>query len=82
MRRLGICAWALLLAGCGDDTQVEVPVEPPCASHELLLPDGTVAAEGQGKYLKMPIDRISDFDYETQQWRVAESPDDPSEIEL
>lgn len=49
---------------------------------ELLLEDGTVAAEGHGRYLKLPIDRISDFDYRTQEWKVNPSPDDPTEIEL
>jgi len=49
---------------------------------ELLLPDGTVAAEGVGKYLKMPIERIADFDLETQGWGVYACDDDPREVEL
>jgi len=49
---------------------------------ELLLADGTVAAEGRGKYLKVPLDKIADFDVEAQEWDVVESPDDPDEIEL
>ena len=49
---------------------------------ELLLADGTVAAEGRGRYLKVPLDKIADFDVEAQEWDVVESPDDPDEIEL
>ncbi len=49
---------------------------------ELLLDDGTVAAEATGKYLKMPIDKIADFDVDAQEWRVHEHPDDPTEIDV
>ena len=49
---------------------------------ELLLADGSVAVEASGKYLKMPIDRIADFDVDTQEWRVTEQEDDPKEINL
>jgi acyl-coenzyme A thioesterase PaaI-like protein len=48
---------------------------------ELLLPDGSVAAEASGKYMKMPIEKISDFDVEAQEWKVTEREDDPKEIE-
>lgn len=37
---------------------------------ELLLPDGTVAAEVAGKYMKLPLDRIADFDAEREEWYV------------
>ncbi len=46
---------------------------------ELLLPDGTVAVTAHGKYIKLPLDQISDFDPEEQEWRVIpdeEWPDD------
>jgi uncharacterized protein (TIGR00369 family) len=49
---------------------------------ELLLADGTVAAEGYGKYLKAPLEKIADFDVEAQEWSVVNSPDDPGEINL
>ncbi len=49
---------------------------------ELLLPDGTVAVEATGKYLKMPIDKIADFDVAAQEWRVHTHPDDPTEIQI
>jgi acyl-coenzyme A thioesterase PaaI-like protein len=48
----------------------------------LLLADGTLAAEGHGRYLKMPVERITDFDFEEQEWRVIESPDDPLEFNV
>ncbi|MGW8287383.1 MAG: PaaI family thioesterase [Desulfobulbales bacterium] len=49
---------------------------------ELLLEDGTVAAEAHGKYLKAPLDKIADFDVETQEWGVIKSEDDPEEVDL
>ena len=38
---------------------------------ELLLPDGTVAVSAYGKYIKLPLEQISDFDPEEQEWRVV-----------
>jgi acyl-coenzyme A thioesterase PaaI-like protein len=49
---------------------------------EILLPDGEVAATGVGKYVKLPLSRIADFDADEQEWRVAASPADPAEIPL
>jgi len=49
---------------------------------EILLPDGTVAVEGQGKYIKLPLDEIADFDYDEQEWKAVLSAEDPEEIEL
>ncbi len=49
---------------------------------ELLLKDGTVAAEGHGKYLKAPLEKIADFDAKAQEWSVVTSPGDPDEISL
>lgn len=37
---------------------------------ELYLPDGTVAAEASGKYIKLDIRQIADFDVEREQWYV------------
>jgi uncharacterized protein (TIGR00369 family) len=51
-------------------------------SGELLLPDGEVAVEGRGKYLKMPLERISDFDFQQQEWRVVPRANDPTEFEI
>lgn len=49
---------------------------------ELLLEDGTVAAKGYGKYLKVPLDKIADFDVEAQEWGVVQSDDDPESFAL
>jgi len=37
---------------------------------ELFLPDGTVAVECTGKYVKLDIGKIADFDAETEEWYV------------
>ncbi len=44
---------------------------------EILLPDGTVAVEGRGRYLRMPLERIAASYAEAEDWRVVPSPDDP-----
>lgn len=51
-------------------------------SGEILLPDGSVAAEGRGKYIKLPLEQIADFDVQEQEWRIAHSADDPREVEI
>ena len=51
-------------------------------SGEILLSDGSIAAEGHGKYIKLPIEKIADFDVDKQEWRVVPSPDDPHEVEI
>lgn len=33
---------------------------------EIVLDDGTVAVEAQGRYLKLPIDKIAEADFESQ----------------
>jgi acyl-coenzyme A thioesterase PaaI-like protein len=37
---------------------------------EIYLPDGSVAAEASGKYVKMELERIAVFDPEREEWRV------------
>jgi acyl-coenzyme A thioesterase PaaI-like protein len=49
---------------------------------EILLKDGTVAAEGWGKYVKLPLNRIADFDVNEQEWQVTPAGTDPAEVEL
>jgi acyl-coenzyme A thioesterase PaaI-like protein len=49
---------------------------------EILLPDGEVAATGTGKYLKLPLHRIADFDVDAQEWQVVPRPGDPTHIVL
>ncbi len=48
---------------------------------EVLLPDGSVAIEAEGKYLKMDIDKIADFDVEGGDWFMVDHPDDPEVVE-
>lgn len=50
-------------------------------SGEILLKDGTAAVQGRGKYLKLPIDKIADFDQDAQEWKVIALPDDPEEFD-
>jgi len=49
---------------------------------EILLMDGSVAVEGHGKYIKLPLEEIADFDFNEQEWKVVPSPDDPEEVEI
>lgn len=49
---------------------------------EILLPDGEVAVEGHGKYIKLPLEDIADYDYEEQDWKTVPEEDDPAEIDL
>ena len=51
-------------------------------SGKVLLADGSVAAEAHGRYLKMPIERITDFDPQAEEWKVFESPEDPCVFEM
>jgi acyl-coenzyme A thioesterase PaaI-like protein len=37
---------------------------------ELYLPDGTVAVEGSGKYVKLDISRIGEWDPKREEWYV------------
>jgi acyl-coenzyme A thioesterase PaaI-like protein len=48
---------------------------------KIVLPDGKVAATGQGKYMKLPIEKIADFDVSAQEWKVTPRENDPAEIE-
>ena len=49
---------------------------------EILLPDGEVAATGYGKYIKLPLEKIADFDATEQEWRVVHLEHDPTTIDL
>ncbi len=49
---------------------------------EIVLKSGEVAAEGHGKYMKLPIGKIADFDYEEQEWKVVPTEKDPKEIDI
>ena len=52
------------------------------AEGEIILADGSVAVTAQGKYLKMDIDKIADFDHEGEEWRVLPKGDDPEFVDL
>ena len=48
-------------------------------SGEVLLPDGSVAADCVGRYVKMDITKIADFDYDREEWYVRPDPEPASE---
>ena len=49
---------------------------------EILLPDGSVAVEGRGKFIKLPIERIADTQHDELDWRVIVSESDPQAFDL
>jgi len=49
---------------------------------ELLLPDGQVAAEGRGRYMRLPLERITSGSFSAAEWRVTPGTNDPMEVEL
>lgn len=49
---------------------------------EIILSDGSVAIEGKGRYLKMDIEQIADFDHEGDEWQIISSDDDPKSVEF
>jgi acyl-coenzyme A thioesterase PaaI-like protein len=51
-------------------------------SGQLILNNGDVAVTCEGKYLKLPLDDIADFDREENEWRVVSSDQDPENIEI
>lgn len=44
---------------------------------EILLPDGTVAVLARGRYMKVPLEKIADFDPAEFEWAVVPKGDDP-----
>jgi acyl-coenzyme A thioesterase PaaI-like protein len=49
---------------------------------EIILKNGDVAVTAEGKYIKMPINKITDSEFEENDWRIFQSGDDPDEIVL
>ncbi|MCJ7666146.1 MAG: PaaI family thioesterase [Actinobacteria bacterium] len=49
---------------------------------KIILPDGEIAATGEGKYIKLPIEKIADFDKDENEWQIVRSGDDPDMIEI
>ncbi|MEO0293166.1 MAG: PaaI family thioesterase [candidate division WOR-3 bacterium] len=48
---------------------------------KIVLSNGKVAAVGYGKYMKIPIQKIANFDYQ-EDWKVTFKKEDPKEIEI
>ncbi len=51
-------------------------------SGEILLKNGQVAVSGQGKYMKIPMDKMSELDAEEQEWKVSSADNDPITIDI
>jgi acyl-coenzyme A thioesterase PaaI-like protein len=51
-------------------------------SGEILLANGDIAVKAYGKYIKMPINKIANFDEQDEEWKVELSDEDPAEIEI
>ncbi|MBX3008858.1 MAG: PaaI family thioesterase [Melioribacteraceae bacterium] len=49
---------------------------------EIILQNGDVAVTAFGKYMKVPLDKITDFDREENEWKIVELETDPKEIEI
>jgi len=49
---------------------------------ELKLLNGEIAATAYGKYLRMPLSKISEFDPIEQEWQVVRSEKDPQVIDV
>jgi acyl-coenzyme A thioesterase PaaI-like protein len=47
---------------------------------ELILKNREIAATATGKYMKLPLEKIANFDLEENEWRVVESKNDPESI--
>lgn len=51
-------------------------------SGEIILPNGEIAATAEGKYFKVPLEKITDFDKEENEWKIVPLENDPLEIEF
>ncbi len=49
---------------------------------EIILSNGDVAVTAEGKYLKVPLEKITDFDKDENEWRVVNLENDPRELEI
>ena len=49
---------------------------------EILLKNGEVAVSAVGKYMKMPIEKIADFNGDHEEWKVVLLKNEPEEIEI
>lgn len=49
---------------------------------EIILKNGDVAVSAQGKYIKMPLNKITEVDFHDDEWVFDINEEDPTEIEL
>lgn len=49
---------------------------------KIILSNGEIAAEAEGKYLRLPIEKIADFDRQENEWEIVKSLSDPLDIEF
>lgn len=49
---------------------------------EIVLSSGEIAVTASGKYLKVPLEKITDFDKDENEWRIVHTEKDPKEIEI
>lgn len=49
---------------------------------EIYLSNGDIAVTAYGKYLKVPLEKITNFDIEENEWKVVELENDPKTIEI
>lgn len=51
-------------------------------SGQIILADGTLAVEASGRYMKVPIDKITQDDFAAEDWFLREGPEDPESLDL
>ena len=51
-------------------------------SGEIVLENGEIAVSATGKYLKVPIDKITETKFEESDWFYCKNDDDPQTIEI
>jgi uncharacterized protein (TIGR00369 family) len=49
---------------------------------EVILGNGEIAVTGEGRYLKLPLEKIADAGIEETEWKVSEDENDPKEIQI
>ncbi|MBU4292532.1 MAG: hypothetical protein KJ770_00575 [Actinobacteria bacterium] len=49
---------------------------------KIMLSNGEIAATAEGKYLRLHIEKIADFDRDANEWKVVELKTDPENIEI
>lgn len=49
---------------------------------EILLSTGEAAVTATGKYFKLPIDKITDIDFESYMWEKVINGEEPEEVEI